>query len=591
MCVPKRMAIISAGVIMNVIFAFLMAVVAFFVGVPETPCVVGNVVPGGGAWQVGLRSGDEVLKIAGKEMKTFRDLQTAVTLGDIDRQKGISLLVRRPGKPPFSVDVKPDRSLGAFFIGVTGPMETRLAADRPTWLIPKVYPFNPGSEAGQAKPQFECGDKIVEIDHKPIDNFGQIERELARTADRPITVVVERAVLAAGKPTGRVQRIETKVNEQRVRDLGLIMQIGPVTGVQFDSPAARAGIKPGDWIVDPGGDPMSMPDRLARRAGEVINVTVFHDWMGLPLPAVLPVRLREPTEAMIVSPQSPNGSVGVPALGCAYRVLNQVQRVVPGGPAANAGIQAGDVITKATLVPPEEAALEQEQIDQPKVSLDLGAREHNWPAALTLLQQQCLPGTQVQLHYVRPARKKAKSPDALPGPTTFDVDSLKAKITDPLEPIAARDCFSADRGFLFEPKTFERKADSIGEAVAMGGGETLGALTVVFRTVGALSTNRVSTRLLSGPWGILKMALAYADQGPVKLLLFLTLLSANLAVINFMPIPVLDGGHFVLLAYEGIRGRPADERVQVVLSYIGLVLILTLMVWVFGLDLGFFSRR
>ena len=50
---------------------------------------------------------------------------------------------------------------------------------------------------------------------------------------------------------------------------------------------------------------------------------------------------------------------------------------------------------------------------------------------------------------------------------------------------------------------------------------------------------------------------------PSKLLLFLTFLSANLAVINFLPIPVLDGGHFVFLLYEGIRGKPADERVQV----------------------------
>ena len=87
------------------------------------------------------------------------------------------------------------------------------------------------------------------------------------------------------------------------------------------------------------------------------------------------------------------------------------------------------------------------------------------------------------------------------------------------------------------------------------------------------------------------MAMSQADLGPGKLLLFLTLLSANLAVINFLPIPVLDGGHFVLLAYEGIRGEPADERVQVVLSYIGLILILALMVWAFGLDFGVFSRR
>ena len=61
-----------------------------------------------------------------------------------------------------------------------------------------------------------------------------------------------------------------------------------------------------------------------------------------------------------------------------------------------------------------------------------------------------------------------------------------------------------------------------------------------------------------------------ARQGLGSFLIFLTLLSANLAVINFLPIPVLDGGHIVLLLYEGIRGKPADERVQGILTWIGI---------------------
>ena len=74
------------------------------------------------------------------------------------------------------------------------------------------------------------------------------------------------------------------------------------------------------------------------------------------------------------------------------------------------------------------------------------------------------------------------------------------------------------------------------------------------------------------------------------MLIFLCILSANLAVINFLPIPLLDGGHMVLLAWEGIRGKPANERVQVVLTYIGLIFILGLMAWVIGLDLGLIPR-
>ncbi|MCX7417558.1 MAG: site-2 protease family protein, partial [Planctomycetia bacterium] len=76
-----------------------------------------------------------------------------------------------------------------------------------------------------------------------------------------------------------------------------------------------------------------------------------------------------------------------------------------------------------------------------------------------------------------------------------------------------------------------------------------------------------------------------------RLLLFLTMLSANLAVVNFLPIPVLDGGHMIFLAYEWVRGKPPSEGVVAVLSYVGLALILSLMLFVFGLDLGLIPRR
>ena len=69
------------------------------------------------------------------------------------------------------------------------------------------------------------------------------------------------------------------------------------------------------------------------------------------------------------------------------------------------------------------------------------------------------------------------------------------------------------------------------------------------------------------------------------------MLSTNLAVVNFLPIPVLAGGHMVFLLYELVRGTPPSEGVVAALSYLGLALILTLMMFVFGLDLGLIPRR
>ena len=187
--VPKRMAIISAGVIMNVIFAFLMCVVAFGIGMPEPPCIVGEVLAGEAAWQVDLRSGDEIIEIAGKKMEKFRDLQTAITLGSIDPKKGVPFRIRRDGKE-MAVTVKPDNSLGVFAVGILGQSTTRLISDQKTWLVFRRHAVVPGSAADRARLPFQNDDTIVKIDDVPITDYSQINRELAGKADKKIMVVV-----------------------------------------------------------------------------------------------------------------------------------------------------------------------------------------------------------------------------------------------------------------------------------------------------------------------------------------------------------------------------------------------------------------
>ena len=67
-------------------------------------------------------------------------------------------------------------------------------------------------------------------------------------------------------------------------------------------------------------------------------------------------------------------------------------------------------------------------------------------------------------------------------------------------------------------------------------------------------------------------------------ILFIGLINVNLAVVNFLPIPILDGGHMVFLLYEKIRGKPAPERMLEIALYIGLAMILSLMAFVIYLD-------
>jgi regulator of sigma E protease len=144
--------------------------------------------------------------------------------------------------------------------------------------------------------------------------------------------------------------------------------------------------------------------------------------------------------------------------------------------------------------------------------------------------------------------------------------------------------FTAPRGFIFEPIKRIRRATTFGEQVRYGWDETTEALTMVVRFLKKLGT-QVPLTMLGGPGTIAAAAGGAASEGVSSLLIFLTMLSANLAVINFLPIPLLDGGHMVFLAYEGLRGRPANERVVVALHTAGFVFIISLMLFVIGLDI------
>jgi regulator of sigma E protease len=180
----------------------------------------------------------------------------------------------------------------------------------------------------------------------------------------------------------------------------------------------------------------------------------------------------------------------------------------------------------------------------------------------------------------------------VPVGTTVDVTVKRGdkKISKNLTPVSVDDLFVADRGFQFEPIERIRKATSLSEQAQYGWDETTEALGMVFRFLKKIGT-QVPVTALGGPITIAKAAGYSAYAGLPALLIFLTMLSANLAVLNFLPIPLLDGGHMAFLAYEGVRGRPASEKFVVAMHTVGFVFIVSLMLFVVALDMGLIPRN
>jgi regulator of sigma E protease len=565
--VPQRMAIISAGVIMNIIFAFIFATVAYKIGVPFNPVIVSQTSPGSPAWRAAVRPGDEVIQVGDIENPSFAELMGSVTLADL--KSGLPFVLER-GDKRIKKRLVPEQESDLARVGLAGPSSLRLA---------KQLATRKETPAAAATPAFQGGDEIVAINGKPVANHAEFMARLIEGSSQPLTVTVLRdAKRPAGKPEAEPtggEKVEIVVAPRPQRHVGLVMQMGKVVAVQDHSPAADAGLQAGDFIesMTVAGadgeekslirDPLALPETLRQlgQEGAEVQLVVRR--------AATAADGKQATETLtaplrpidwIEEPISENDPVAAPALGIAYRVLTVVKEVEADGPAAKAGLQKDDVLLSAEVLFPEEMA-DKPEIDPVTFSQADKKEGVGWPQLMSSLQM--LPaGAQLKLTYKRGA------------------DTKEAVLT----PVEATERFVVDRGLVFEWVNRIRISDSWSEAASRGLDETTRSLTMVYRFLSKLG-GQVPVTMLGGPITIAKAASYSADEGLGKLLVFLTMLSANLAVINFLPIPMLDGGHMVFLAWEGIRGRPASERVVMTMQTAGMVFLITLMLFVFSLDL------
>jgi regulator of sigma E protease len=115
--------------------------------------------------------------------------------------------------------------------------------------------------------------------------------------------------------------------------------------------------------------------------------------------------------------------------------------------------------------------------------------------------------------------------------------------------------------------------------------ENVKSATLIFRTFGELFKGEASPKQLMGPVGIARLSGAYARLGWIPLFTLMAMLSMNLAILNLLPIPMLDGGHIFIMAIEGAARRDFSLRVKERMLMAGFVVIMTLMVTVIYNDL------
>jgi len=221
-----------------------------------------------------------------------------------------------------------------------------------------------------------------------------------------------------------------------------------------------------------------------------------------------------------------------------------VGQVLPDKPAGKAGIQEGDTIMAVNGRPVEQ-----------------------WYDLLELLQASA--GQPLKIKVARGGKRLA-----------FDIQPYVDSIPGPdgkPRPVG-RIGVAVGTRLLSEPL-------SLGQAIVEGGRATIRASTQILRTVRGLFSGRISGRTVGGPILIGQLAGESARLGLDTFLGFMALISINLAILNLLPIPVLDGGQFVFLLAEAVIRRPLPMKLRERLTTVGLVLIIMLMGLAFTNDI------
>ncbi|HEX9751578.1 MAG TPA: RIP metalloprotease RseP [candidate division Zixibacteria bacterium] len=150
--------------------------------------------------------------------------------------------------------------------------------------------------------------------------------------------------------------------------------------------------------------------------------------------------------------------------------------------------------------------------------------------------------------------------------------------TDTLRDSAGADSVIVGRigvglGYTYEPV-------GVLASIVEGTKQSITVTATMFGFLGGLFSGDVSIKMVSGPVGIVRFAGTAAREGFDMLLNFMAILSVNLAILNVLPIPILDGGHLVFLAMEKLRGRPLTIRQRAIAQQVGFALLLLLIVTV-----------
>jgi regulator of sigma E protease len=567
-CVPwKRMIVISAGVVMNLIVAAILFVVVFSKGLPVLPAAIGDVDPGRPAAKatatnaaalglVGdaahLRPGDRISVLNGETPNSFSDVTLAASMSS--RGVPVTMTVDREGVTSplqFAIIPEVNRLSGLLDIGLDAPRagviaktgtpedDERFAANLAKGGLPGVRPgmrlVRAGTfeaSAGAALPAARYAEAFRTSKGQPVP----LSFEDPKTAARVDLVVNPRPRFQDDLVPGR---LDARVPVQHLLGLTPVMKVSEIA----DADAERTGLNAQDIFARVGAVEFpSMAQGFAEiqgHAGKELRLTVLRADAGTLTPVDLTVKVRR------------DGTIGFGAGSTAE------------GSTLVARAPAGFVALRDPTLGPAPAA---RTLDLPPGSriLSINDRPTETFADLRSALLAAVPAD-------APAATSVKIAYELPAPGSPRRDASWTLTPDDARRLHALGWQAPTSLAIFVPDEVILKASSPGDAIRLGLRETRRVMLQTYLTFARLFEGTVKVEHLQGPVGIAHVGTMIAERGLAWLLFFLALISVNLAVVNFLPLPIVDGGQFLMILYEQLRGRPLPMKVQEMVTIAGLV--------------------
>ena len=549
--IGKRMVVVSAGVVMNLLFAGFLFLMCFQIGVNFEAPILGLIVPGSPASEAialdegsHLQPGDTVISVDGKPAKTFTDIQIASAMA----KPGVpvELVIKRDGLVEllsYSIAPASVTQEGLLELGLYPASSLKLRTGESSESVLAAV------HSTETLTGIQAGMRLTTANGQPVEVWSQFRSVVQESDGKPVqtewvgltgTLNVEIPV----DPVLSVLRIaDIPASAPQNYDQGLLglSPLSEIGSILSDSP--------NNSILQIGDIVLKVASIEAPRMGQLRNLLA----------------------------RTPDGKVSITVL----RDSKEVE------------LQAS--IRNGLLGVFLENALDVPRIAQP-ISYTL---VNNKEVATPIADVQLVAGSEILSIQGRPVSNWEEIRNAfIASGDSAELElrsSLSGKATTKItiaisdkehDALSALGWYSPLPMQMFDPIYVTRSSSGNPiKALTMGFDETVNMVTMTYLTIDRLLRRSVGVDQLRGPIGIVHVGAKIADRGLSYLFFFLAIISVNLAVLNFLPLPIVDGGLFLYLIYEKLFKKPPSIGFQNAAAVFGLGLIAMLFVVTFYNDI------